>query len=433
MIPALADWIADPARIVPEAALREAARALLDTLGCMTAGAREDVVARARAAMDDAGAGASLGAAALVNGVAAHALDLDDYEIPGSTHPSAVLFAALLALAADRPVRLDRLLDAYVAGYETIQRVGAALGYGHYAAGWHATATIGPLGAAAAAARLLGLDAARTAHALALATSASGGLKAQFGTDAKPLHAGLAARGGLEAALLAAAGLAAATGIAGAPSGFLALYGTPQSPGPEAALAGLGATHAILVSPPLRKPWPCCAYAHRAIEAAQRIAATPGFAPSLIRAVTLAMPEPYARVVACAAPATPSEARFSVRYCVAATLVQGSLGPADFAPPMLRRASVAALAARIGVAAYALAPGLGDMSPAAPDSVAVDLADGRVLEQTIADVLGGAARPLGEDALRARFLGCGGTAACADAILAPRRDAVWRPPRLAAP
>lgn len=444
MIPALANWIADPRRSVPPEALREAARALLDTLGCMIAGAREPVAVRAAAALEAAGergtvrpvgrtTGTTMGAAALLNGVAAHALDLDDYEVPGSTHPSAVLYAALLALAEDRPVRLADLLTAHVAGYETIIRIGLALGYGHYLAGWHATSTLGPLGAAAAASALLGLDAVRTAHALALATSASGGSKAQFGTDAKPLHAGHAARGGLEAALLAQAGLTAATGIFDAPDGFLALYGTPASPGAAAALADLGDPCAILAHPPLRKPWPSCAYTHRAIEAAQRIAATPGFAPERIAGVVVRMPEPYARVVAIAEPTTSAQARFSVRHCVAATLLRGTLGPDDFTPAMLESPAIRALCERIVLEVYPPSPDIGDMSPAAPDSLRVVLSDGQSLAVTIGEVLGGPARPLDDDALRSRFLTCGGTAEAADAIIAPRADAIWRPSRHACP
>ncbi|MBM3629888.1 MAG: MmgE/PrpD family protein, partial [Alphaproteobacteria bacterium] len=205
----------------PSAALDEAALCLVDTLACILAGRDEDVAVAARRAMASASgpgparaiggdARMSLPAAALANGVAAHAIDLDDYEIPGSTHPSAVVLGALLALATTRAATLREVLVAHVAGHEAIVRMGEALGHGHYLAGWHATSTIGPFGAATACPRLLGLGAEATAHALGLAASASAGLKHQFGSDAKPVHAGFAARAGLEAALLAAEGIGAA-------------------------------------------------------------------------------------------------------------------------------------------------------------------------------------------------------------------------------
>ena len=101
---------------------------------------------------------------------------------------------------------MGELLDAHVIGYEAIVRLGETIRYDHYNAGWHATGTLGAIGAAAAAARLLGLGAREFAHALAISASLAGGLKVQFGTDTKALHAGLAARAGIEAARLAAAG-----------------------------------------------------------------------------------------------------------------------------------------------------------------------------------------------------------------------------------
>jgi len=269
----------------PSAALDEAALCLVDTLACILAGRDEDVAVAARRAMASASgpgparaiggdARMSLPAAALANGVAAHAIDLDDYEIPGSTHPSAVVLGALLALATTRAATLREVLVAHVAGHEAIVRMGEALGHGHYLAGWHATSTIGPFGAATACPRLLGLGAEATAHALGLAASASAGLKHQFGSDAKPVHAGFAARAGSRRRSSRRRGSARPR----ASSRGGTLYATPASPGAAAALArGRGET-GILVHRPLRKPWPCCAYAHRAVEAAQRIAALPGFA-----------------------------------------------------------------------------------------------------------------------------------------------------------
>src|SRR6185295_6142765 len=106
---------------------------------------------------------------ALANGTAAHALDFDDHEDLGFTHPSAVLVPALLALGEERGASGASVIDGYVAGYEAIARVGAPMIRDHYERGWHATSTIGAIGAAAACARLLGLDARRATCAVALA------------------------------------------------------------------------------------------------------------------------------------------------------------------------------------------------------------------------------------------------------------------------
>src|SRR5690606_18663480 len=145
--------------------------------------------------------------AALANGTAAHALDFDDNFDPAKAHASAVLIPAILALAEERPAPGFAVLDAYIVGLQIMGRVGQGINPFHRNRGWHATATVGAIGAAAACARLLALSSAQATHALSLATSMAAGSMAQFGTMAKPLHAGLAAKSGVIAASLAQAGL----------------------------------------------------------------------------------------------------------------------------------------------------------------------------------------------------------------------------------
>ena len=431
----MAAWAADPALRFTEAALAEARLCLLDTLACMRAGAAEPLVRKAAEAMVAAaatgpiptvldGVRLSAPAAALVNGTAAHVLDFDDYEIPASTHPSAAIVPALLAIAALRPVTLGEIADAYAVGYEFIVRSGRALGgYRHYLAGWHATSTVGPIGAAAAAARLLRLDPPAFAAAVSLATSNAAGLKAQFGTDAKPLHAGFAARAGLESALLAQAGAGASEAVTEGVHGFLALYGAGGSYATARPGAGGEAPAALESDPVLRKPWPCCAYTHRGIEAALRLAGSPGFDAGRIGAGELRIPEPFFRVARFTTPRTAAEARFSVLYCVAAALQDGDLGPRSFDAAAIARPAVRELMDRIRIDAYAPGEGIVDMSPAAPDSVSLCFADGSRRTQTVAEVRGGAGNPLLADDLLAKFVRCGGDAAIAAVLLHGAPDA----------
>ncbi|NCF10411.1 MAG: MmgE/PrpD family protein, partial [Gammaproteobacteria bacterium] len=145
-------------------------------------------------------------AAALANGTQSHALDYDDTHFGHIGHPTVAVLPAALALAEQRDTSGEGLLAAYLVGVETACRLGAALGPDHYAHGFHQTATSGSFGAAAAAARLLGLDREATAHALGLVATRASGLKSQFGTMGKPFHAGMAAANGVEAATLAAHG-----------------------------------------------------------------------------------------------------------------------------------------------------------------------------------------------------------------------------------
>src|SRR5204862_933988 len=161
--------------------------------------------------------------AALANGTAAHALDFDDMCFVSLAHPSAPLVSGALAVAEMIGAPGRALLDAYVVGFEIEARLGRVMNPRHYQRGWHCTSTLGTIGAAAAASRLLGLDATRTAHALSIAASEASGLKENFGTDVKPLHAGLAARNGVHAALLAKNGMKASERAIDGPQGFLAV------------------------------------------------------------------------------------------------------------------------------------------------------------------------------------------------------------------
>src|SRR4051812_42815269 len=160
--------------------------------------------------------------AALTNGTAAHALDYDDMCFVSLAHPSAPLVAAALAAAEVAGAPGRAVLDAYIVGFELEGRLGRAMNPRHYQRGWHCTATLGTIGAAAAASRLLGLDVGATGHALAIAASEASGLKENFGTMVKPLHAGLAARNGVVAAQLARAGMTASAAAIDGPQGFLA-------------------------------------------------------------------------------------------------------------------------------------------------------------------------------------------------------------------
>src|SRR5947209_19955868 len=188
---------------VAEDALVVARSAFLDTVGVMLAGSLEPAAGIVqRLAATEAGAGpcrifgtelsVNAGWAALVNGTAAHALDYDDMCFVSLAHPSAPLVSALLALGEKTSAPGRRLLEAYVIGFEVEAVLGRVMNPRHYQSGWHCTSTIGSIGAAAACARLLRLDSVSTANCIALAASQASGLKENFGTMSKPLHAGLA-------------------------------------------------------------------------------------------------------------------------------------------------------------------------------------------------------------------------------------------------
>src|SRR3954467_3855590 len=180
-------------------------------------------------------------------------------------HRSAPLVAAALAAAELAGASGRAVLDAYVVGFEIEGRLGRAMNPRHYQRGWHCTSTLGTIGAAAAASRLLGLDTARTAHALAIAASEASGLKENFGSMVKPLHAGMAARNGVLAALLARAGMTASARAIDGPQGFLHAF---DGAGGDiaAAIADLGSRWEILDTGITVKLYPSCAGTHPAID-----------------------------------------------------------------------------------------------------------------------------------------------------------------------
>ena len=302
-----------------------ARQCVLDYLACTLAGAQEDLTAILLAEMQEQGGigpatilghGVQLpvAAAALVNGAAAHALDYDDVNLAMPGHPSVAILPALLALAEECGATGAAVLTAFVAGYELQCRIGRAIAPGHYdELGFHATATVGSFGAAAACAHLLGLDVEHCATALGIAGTQAAGLKAMFGTMCKPLHAGTAASHGLLAAKLTARGFTSRPDVLECPQGFAQTHSPDFHP--DEALA----------SPPqgwylrnnLFKYHAACYMVHAPIEAARQLRAQHGITPDRIAHIRVTLDEACARICNIPAPQTGLEAKFSLRLATA--------------------------------------------------------------------------------------------------------------------
>jgi 2-methylcitrate dehydratase PrpD len=168
--------------------------------------------------------------AALLNGTASHMLDYDDVNFAVLGHASAPVLASVLSIAEYRKASGAAVMDAFLTGYETSCRVGLLLAPGHYTRGFHATATIGSFGAAAACARLLGLDLPTAAHALGIAATRSAGLKSMFGTPCKPIHVGMAAATGVFSTNMASRGFKSRPDALEAPQGFAATHSPDYHP-----------------------------------------------------------------------------------------------------------------------------------------------------------------------------------------------------------
>jgi 2-methylcitrate dehydratase PrpD len=287
---AFARFVVDAAP--PPAARGTAARAFLDTIGVILAGVPEDASRIVRHVIGEDGAGpsvvfgtstlASPSNAAFANGTAAHALDFDDMCFVSLAHPSAPLVPACAATAECAGASGRAALDAYVVGFELEARLGRVMNPRHYERGWHCTSTLGAIGTAAACSRLLRLDAAATAHALAIAASEASGLKENFGTMVKPLHAGLASRNGVVAALLAKQGMTASGQAIDGAQGFLRAFDSAHDAIGEAA-GDLGSRWEIVETGITVKLYPSCAGTHPTLDALLDLRAREGLTPYGIR------------------------------------------------------------------------------------------------------------------------------------------------------
>ena len=268
---------------------------------------------------------ASMSGAALANGTAAHALDYDDMCFVSLAHPSAPLVPAVLAAAESERLTGRAVLDAYVVGFEIEARLGRLMNPRHYQRGWHCTSTLGTIGAAAAVSRLLGLDARTAGHALAIAASEASGLKENFGTMVKPLHAGLAARNGVLAALLARGGMTASELALDGPQGFLHAMDS-EGHALDDAIADLGARWEILDTGITVKLYPSCAGTHPSLDAILDLRRREGFTADDVERIDIDVDSIVPTILIYDRPATGLEGKFSLPFCAAAAVVFGRVG-----------------------------------------------------------------------------------------------------------
>jgi 2-methylcitrate dehydratase PrpD len=312
---------------LPPEAHELARQCVLDYFGVALAGAGDELVRLVFDELAEAG-GASQASvighqtrlpalsAALVNGAAGHALDYDDVNMAMPGHPSVAILPGLLALAEQSRSSGRDVITSFVAGYETACRIGAALQPGHYNLGFHSTGTVGAFGAAAACARLLGLDANATAIALGIAGTQAAGLKSQFGTMCKPFHAGKAAQNGLLAARLAARGFSSRADIVECVQGFAQTHGPNFSP--EAALVTPEAGLHLFAN--LFKYHAACYLTHAPIECARRLREEHRLTPDAVAEIALRLDASCERVCNITAPVDGLQSKFSLRQTVAMAL-----------------------------------------------------------------------------------------------------------------
>ena len=401
--------------------------AVLDTLGVTLAGSDEEAPRIVEDVLElQSGDGPCLifGAsrrvrpldAALVNGTAAHALDYDNTAKNLGGHVSAVMLPALLAAAEAHGAGGRDLLLAHAAGYEVGAAIGRSVNPHHTEKGWHPTATVGVFAVTAACAKLLKLTAGETETALALATSLAAGTKANFGTMTKPLHAGLCARNGLLAVLLARKGFTANPGAFEHKQGYFNVFNGPGNYDAARALAGWGDWE--IVSPGASyKIYPCCYSTHAAVEATLNLVRRHGpFDARAVARIDSWTPERGLAHTDRPDPDSPLAAKFSVQYCVARALLHGKVVLDHFEGDTYREPLVRDLLPRVHAAPYA--GKLFDEDDPFDAEVKVTLKDGRAFSEKVDRPLGRTSdNPIAPEHMKAKFEDC------ATRVLSPKAAA----------
>jgi 2-methylcitrate dehydratase PrpD len=406
---AVSDYLAD----APQELFDRATRAFIDTLGVAIAARREECFTILASTLGTTAGGASVvptrgrasaAEAALLNGTAGHALDYDDVADEVKGHPSVVLVSALLALAEARGNSGRDLLEAYVVGFEAACAIARALPVErHYRRGWHATATVGILGAVAGAGRLLGLDQARVQNALGIAASMASGSRQNFGTMTKPLHAGLVARDAVLAAELAAAGFTADPHQLEGPLGYFAQFGVDARPSDVP--AALQEPRVLLDHGLNVKKYPCCYGTHRMADAALTLRES-GLRAEDVRSIAIDVEPDGLGAIIHHQPRTGLQGKFSGEYVVAACLLDGAVRLSTFTDAAVNRAEAQSLLQRVSIREAAQPPFGQPGYEHAYATLEVSLADGTVVRERCDVPRGAAGRPLTDAELEAKFRDC---------------------------
>jgi 2-methylcitrate dehydratase PrpD len=410
---------------VPDDVRHAARRSILNFFGAALGGSRDAAIAGTLAVLDrfsgtrDASVigrrdRLDMLSAAFINAASGNVFDFDDTHHPTIIHPTAPVAPALFALAESGPVSGAALLHAFVLGVEVECRLGNSVSPWHYRRGWHITSTCGVFGAAAAVAKLLGFDAGHAGWALGNASAQSSGLVETLGTMAKSIGVGAAARGGLAAALFAQAGVTGPAEPIAGPRGFTAVMGDGANL--DAITQGLGETWELRAN--THKPYPCGVVLFPVIDACLELRARhPDMRPDAIANIAVEGHPLLRERTDRPSVSTGREAQVSAQHSVAATLIHGVAGVAQFEDACVNSAEVLALRRKVHV---------GDLAgtPVEAARVTITLAGGRTLASFVAPGRGTPQRPMSDADIEAKVRALA-RYGCPDLDPAPLIDAVW--------
>ncbi len=401
----LAKFVAThPSRGWSDAVDHEAHRTFMNWLGCAVGASHHEAAEAALAAVNmlqPAAQASVLGrtekvdmaSAALINGITSHTFDFDDTHLKTIIHPAGPVASAVLAMAEHMGNTGREVIDALVIGIDVSCRVGNAMYPDHYDRGWHITGSTGTLGAAAACARLLKLNAQQTAMALGIAASQPIGMREQFGTMTKPFHPGGAARAGLMSTLLASQGFTASSKALEAPRGMMQTISTKNDW--TEITSDLGERFEISFN--TYKPFACGIVIHPSIDACAQLRKQ-GVTPEQIDRIELKVHSLVLELTGKKEPQDGLQAKFSVYHGCAAGLTFGYAAEEEFSDGVVNRADMVALRRKV------VATVDDSIDEASADVTAV-LLDGRRVHVFVEHAIGSLQNPMSDMQLEAKFQG----------------------------
>lgn len=403
---------------LPEKLVSEAKYAVLDTVGVALAGWSEPVVqiVKSTYATENGPKHVSLWGdasqthleyAALINGAASHALDYDDVSTSILAHPSAPILAAVIPLADHVQSSGKDVITAYVIGTEVMIKLGSVMGFKHYDLGFHATDTLGTIGAAAACSYLLQLNPDQTAHAIGIASSMAGGLQKNFGTMTKPLHVGIAGSNGIQAALLAQQGLTANWDIFETRGFFYSFSGGQEQWNLKRKMDDIafGKPYSILETGLAVKKFPCCYLTHRLIQGTLDIMKGEHLELRDVLGIEIVTPPGGLVPLIHNRPLTGLHGKFSAEYTTLAAIADGYVGLSTFEDDQVQRTEIQQLLSKVKATEDEGNILAGDELDQKPIQIRIITKNG-LLETEVLHTPGSKESPLTEEERRGKWKDC---------------------------
>ena len=405
---------------LPEEMVELAKQAIIDTLGVAIAGWNEPAVEKAKKVYvsQESGLGgvsslwgepmkADCDKAAIINGTASHVLDYDDASVGVVIHPSAPVLSAITPLAEKLKSSGKEVITAYSIGTEVMIRIGQVMGIRHYNLGWHATDTLGTIGAAAAASYLLHLTEDQCSHAIAIAASMTGGLQKNFGSMTKSLHVGLAASHGIQAAILADQGFTGNKDIFGKRGFFMAFSGGADEEELQKGMDSItfGEPFDMLEGLSVKK-FPCCFGTHRFIQGALELKEEHQLSLEDIDEIVLqAQPRSLLPLVH-SRPVTGLQGKFSAEYTVLAAIADGHVRLSSFEDNQVLRADIQKLIPAVKVLELQESEEDKRLNRRLAVEIRIKTTNGQVYEKKVQHAPGSKEKPMSEAEHREKWISC---------------------------